>query len=81
MGMESKEKKKETNEKKETKDPAYVLSGMVRNEKQIIGHGAILNVPHGKGRVVFFTFNPLHRYLNHHDASLLWNVLINWNHL
>ncbi len=81
MGMENPEKKKETKEKKETKSPPYVLSGMVRNEKQIIGHGAIFNVPHGKGRVVFFTFNPLHRYLNHHDSSLLWNVLINWNHL
>jgi hypothetical protein len=63
------------------KSPPYVLSGMVRNEKEIIGHGAIFNVPVGKGRVIFFTFNPLHRYLNHHDSSLLWNTLMNWNHL
>ncbi len=81
MGMETVDTKKETKEKKETKSSPYVLSGMVRNEKQIIGHGAIFNVPHGKGRVIFFTFNPLHRHLNHHDSSLLWNVLINWNHL
>ncbi len=64
----------------EKKTP-YVRSGMVKNEKAIIGHGAIFNVPHGKGHVISFTFNPLHRYLNHHDASLLWNVLINWNYL
>lgn len=73
--------KKDTLEKKDTKEPKYVLSGMVRNEKEIVGHGAILNVPNGKGNVVFFTFNPLNRYLNHYDSGLLWNTLINWDHL
>lgn len=63
------------------KEDPYVLSGMVRNEQTIIGHGGIFNVPVGAGRVIAFTFDPLHRYLNHHDAPLLWNVLINWNHL
>ena len=63
------------------KDEKYVLSGMVRNEKEIVGNAAILNVPSGKGRIVYFTFNPLNRYLNHHDATLLWNTLINWDHL
>ena len=82
MGMPDKKPVKEAPKpatpKKE--DP-YVLSGMVRNEQTIIGHGAIFNVPVGAGRVIAFTFDPLHRYLNHHDAPLLWNVLINWNHL
>jgi len=82
MGMPDKKPVKEApkvaSAKKE--DP-YVLSGMVRNEQTIIGHGAVFNVPVGSGRVVAFTFDPLHRYLNHHDAPLLWNVLINWNHL
>ena len=54
---------------------------MVRNEQTIIGHGTIFNVPVGSGRVIAFTFDPLHRYLNHHDAPLVWNALINWNHL
>lgn len=54
---------------------------MVRNEQTIIGHGGIFNVPVGSGRVIAFTFDPLHRYLNHHDAPLVWNALINWNHL
>lgn len=62
-------------------DPPYVLSGMVRNEQTIIGHGAIFNVPVGKGKVVAFTFDPLHRYLNLHDAPLVWNILMNWEHL
>ena len=59
----------------------YVLSGMVRNEQTIIGHGTIYNVPVGKGRAVAFTFDPLHRFLNLSDAPLVWNVLINWDHL
>lgn len=87
MGKKSEKPKNHKNVKKEDtvktkeKEPKYVLSGMVRNENQIIGHGAVFNVPSGNGNVVFFTFNPLNRYLNHHDSSLLWNVLINWNHL
>ncbi|MEO8474803.1 MAG: hypothetical protein ABI477_21560, partial [Chryseolinea sp.] len=83
MGMPPKpEVKKPKSADNQTKKPgAYVLSGMVRNEQTIIGHGTIFNVPVGKGRVVAFTFDPLHRYLNHHDAPLVWNTLINWNYL
>lgn len=66
---------------KDQKSSPYVLSGMVRNENNIIGHGSIFHVPVGDGNVVAFTFDPLHRYLNHHDAPLLWNALINWNRL
>ncbi|MBL0234170.1 MAG: peptidase [Chitinophagaceae bacterium] len=75
--------KKETPAVKEAekKDPPYLISGMVRNEQMIIGHGAIFNVPVGMGRVIAFTFDPLHRYLNLHDAPLVWNALINWDHL
>jgi len=81
MGMpERKEAKKDKKEEK-VKEVPYVLSGMVRNEQTIIGHGSVFNVPSGAGRVIAFTFDPLHRYLNHHDAPLVWNVLINWDHL
>lgn len=79
MGMPDRKPSKE--KKEEKKDPPYVLSGMVRNEQTIIGHGGIFNVPVGTGRVIAFTFDPLHRFLNHHDAPLVWNVLINWDHL
>ncbi|GAB3806370.1 M14 family metallopeptidase [Spirosoma humi] len=81
MGMPDKKLAKETAKATSKKEDPYVLSGMVRNEQAIIGHGGIFNVPVGAGRVIAFTFDPLHRYLNHHDAPLLWNVLINWNHL
>ncbi len=63
------------------KEDPYLVSGMVRNEQAIIGHGAVFNVPVGAGRVIAFTFDPLHRFLNHHDAPMVWNVLMNWNNL
>jgi hypothetical protein len=80
MGVPADEQpqKQEASEEKPRK---YVRSGMVRNENEIIGYGAIFNVPVGKGRVVSFAFNPLNRYLNHHDSGFFWNTLIHWNNL
>jgi len=59
----------------------YVLSGMVRNEDVIVGQGAIFDVPLGRGHVVAFTFNPLHRFLNHHEFPMVWNTIMHWNDL
>jgi len=58
-----------------------VLSGFVRGEDAINGKPAILDMPVGKGRVILFAFNPLHRYLNLADFRFVWNVLLNWNDL
>jgi hypothetical protein len=63
-------------------DRPYLLSGMVRNEEAIVGQPALLDLPagaSGAGRVIAFSFNPLHRYLNHHDARLVFNALLFWN--
>jgi Zinc carboxypeptidase len=60
----------------------YVLSGMVRGEEAILDKPALLDLPAGRGgagRVIAFSFNPLHRYLNHHDARLVFNALLFWN--
>ncbi len=81
MGMPDRKEAKKDKKEDKPKEIPYVLSGMVRNEQTIIGQGSIFNVPSGSGRVIAFTFDPLHRYLNHHDAPLVWNVLINWDHL
>ena len=35
----------------------------------------------GKGRVVLYAFNPLHRYLNHADFRWVYNAVLNWNDL
>ena len=60
-------------------DSGYVVSGMVRNENVIVGQGAIFDVPVAKGRVIAFTFDPIHRFLNHHEFPMIWNALLNWN--
>ncbi|HWM90007.1 MAG TPA: M14 family zinc carboxypeptidase [Thermoanaerobaculia bacterium] len=60
-------------------DKRLVLSGFVRGEDQVDGKPAVLDVPVGKGRVLLFAFNPLHRYLNLSDFRLVYNVLLNWN--
>ncbi len=78
LGLPDRKEGKPENKEIQKKEPPYVLSGMVRNEQTIIGHGAIFNVPIGKGELIAFTFDPLHRYLNLHDAPMVWNALINW---
>ena len=35
-------------------------------------------MPVGRGHVVAFNFNPLHRDLNRGDQRLLWNAILNW---
>jgi hypothetical protein len=57
----------------------YVLSGMVRGQDEIVGQGAIFDIPIRRGRVIAFTFNPLHRFLNHHEFPMVWNAILHWN--
>ena len=55
-----------------------VVSGQAWGESALVGHWAILDEPVGRGHVVAFNFNPVHRDLNRGDQRLLWNALINW---
>jgi hypothetical protein len=59
----------------------FVVSGQAWGEENLIGHPAILDLPSGRGRVVAFNFNPLHRDLNRGDQRMLWNAIINWRAL
>jgi zinc carboxypeptidase len=56
----------------------FVVSGQAWGEENLIGREAILDTPSGKGHVITFNFNPLHRDLNRGDQRLLWNAIINW---
>jgi len=60
-------------------DTGYVMSGMVRGQDEIVGQGAIFDIPVRRGRVIAFTFNPLHRFLNHHEFPMVWNAIMHWN--
>jgi hypothetical protein len=55
-----------------------VVSGQAWNEAGIVGHPAILDLPVGRGHVIAFNFNPLHRDLNRGDHRLAWNAILNW---
>jgi hypothetical protein len=55
-----------------------VVSGQAWGEENLIGRPAILDMPAGKGHIVSFNFNPIHRDLNRGDQRMLWNAIINW---
>ncbi|MBS0364632.1 MAG: hypothetical protein JSR67_02265 [Proteobacteria bacterium] len=55
-----------------------LVSGQVWGADNLSGHPAILDMAEGKGHVVAFNFNPLHRDLNRGDQRMLWNAIINW---
>jgi hypothetical protein len=65
----------------EEKGEPLVLSGFVKGTEEIDGKPALLDLPAGKGRVILFGFNPLHRYLNLSDFRFAWNALLHWNDL
>jgi hypothetical protein len=65
----------------DSSEQPIVVSGGGRNPDALEGHPAILDVPIGRGRIVAFNFNPIHRDLNRSDFRLLWNVLLNWQSL
>ncbi len=56
----------------------FVVSGQAWGAANLIGRPAIFDLPVGRGRVVAFNFNPMHRDLNRGDQRMLWNSIINW---
>ena len=67
--------------KPDEKPEPLCISGLVKSEDDLSTKPAILDIPAGKGRVVLFAFNPLHRFLNHSDFRLVYNVILNHNDL
>ena len=57
---------------------SMVVSGGARGLERLEGRPAILDLPSGRGRVIAYNFNPMHRDLNHSDARFLWNAILNW---
>jgi hypothetical protein len=56
----------------------FVVSGQAWGESRLLGRPAILDMPVGRGHVVAFNFNPLHRDLNRGDHRMVWNTILNW---
>ncbi len=57
----------------------FVVSGQAWGEENLIGRPAILDMPVGKGHIVTFNFNPMHRDMNRGDQRMLWNAILNWH--
>jgi hypothetical protein len=55
-----------------------VVSGQAWGEANLVGRPAILDLRAGRGHVVAFNFNPLHRDLNRGDHRMVWNAILNW---
>jgi hypothetical protein len=72
---------REAREKAKKEAPKMLVGGALKGDDELEGRPAILDFAVGKGRVVAFNFNPLHRDLNRSDHRLLWNALINYSAL
>ena len=57
------------------------MSGVVKGKGKIKGKAALVDVPVGKGHVVLFNFNPIHRFQNKVDFMLVFNILLNFDDL
>jgi hypothetical protein len=60
-------------------ESSICISGFIKGEKHLDGRPAILDVPKGAGRVIIFTFNPLHRFMTHANFGLAYNAILHWN--
>ncbi|MEE8143414.1 MAG: M14 family zinc carboxypeptidase [Planctomycetota bacterium] len=63
-------------ETKKEKPRPLCLSGLVKDPGAIQRKAAIIDAPTGKGRVLFFSWNPLHRHQNHHDHAFVTNAML-----
>lgn len=72
---------KDTKEQTKKDEVKMLVSGAVKGEDDLEGRPAILDLPVGRGRVLAFNFNPMHRDLNRSDYRFLWNAVLNWNAL
>lgn len=56
-----------------------VRSGVVERPEGIDHQAALLDLPVGAGRVVLFSWNPMHRHQNEHDFAFVTNALLFFN--
>ncbi|HET7293477.1 MAG TPA: M14 family zinc carboxypeptidase [Vicinamibacteria bacterium] len=66
---------------KSGKEPPLVVSGGIKGGNELSGKPAVLDIEVGKGRVVAFDFDPIHRCQTESDFRLVWNAILNWNDL
>ncbi|MBD3413807.1 MAG: hypothetical protein GF421_05175 [Candidatus Aminicenantes bacterium] len=58
-----------------------LISGMMEGGKELQNKPAVIDVPVGKGHVLFFAINPMWRHETLGSFSLLFNAALNHDHL
>ena len=58
-----------------------LISGMLTGGRALVNAPAIIVVPRGKGHVLLFANNPMWRSETQGDYFLVFNALMNFNHL
>ena len=62
-------------------DKDLLLSGMIVGGNEIAEKPAVVDVPHGKGHVVLFANNPMWRNETEGSYFLVFNAIMNYDHL
>jgi hypothetical protein len=75
------DEEKREGEKKDEKKDDLVVSGGIKGAAELVGKPAIFDFPVGRGRVIAFDFDPIHRYTTVSTFRLVWNAILNWNDL
>jgi hypothetical protein len=71
----------EADDEEEEEEAEMLVSGGIEKADDLEGYPAIIDLPAGRGKVIAFNFNPMHRDLNRSDHRFLWNAILNWQHL
>ncbi len=58
-----------------------LISGMLEGGEELQNQAAVIDVPVGKGHVLFFSFNPMWRFETHGSFFLLFNAALNYDNL
>ena len=58
-----------------------LLSGELVGGENITGNAALVDAPFGKGHVVLFGVRPFWRYETSGNYFLVFNAMLNWDHL
>lgn len=75
-----KEKGKSEGVKGDKKKTEFLLCGYVSGQSELERKAVVLDVPRNRGgRVILYSFNPLHRFLNVGDNNYVYNAILNWN--
>jgi Zinc carboxypeptidase len=58
-----------------------LISGMLAGGRELAGHPAVIDAPRGRGHILLFANNPVWRQQTQGSFFLLFNAMLNYDHL